>query len=536
MIVLVAALLSVASTLYPSYIYDYVALVNTEDYAYLVVLVPVVFWLLIVLILKHAEPSSPNAYSAVSAALSLVLSLSLYALARLSPPYALQLGILSLAAFGWAMMSLLFRFKTFLASVSSLLLLAALTPLPSEFVYSMSVPLTVFSTKLTAFVTGAELIETRAYLLLRISDASGVVRTFYVAPTCAGIVSILSILSLTPFLVYHAMSSVSVRKRRLITLAKAVTVGLAIVLAGNLLRLMSVVLITRYVSYSLALDLFHSLPSILYASIAAAAAVMIILKLPRPRGLINIVRRGVSVLSVILVLTASIAYPFTAEYVANSITAETTPTVSLERLLQSPASIVLNLTNASVLYDVPHPIVGEMIGALSVRSIVVSYAGKRFSGYLEIAETPSRFHGWQVCLTAQGYSIIESWVETRNATVNIIVAARGTKTLVLGYAVYKLETTAEGRTSQTYVRVSLMAMTARSNALSIAAKITDFLNELATTIGSPTEPRLYVSTLATLLNISLTASAAFIAVNALARAGMGKLRRVLHFTSKNKSG
>jgi hypothetical protein len=86
-----------------------------------------------------------------------------------------------------------------------------------------------------------------------------------------------------------------------------------------------------------------------------------------------------------------------------------------------------------------------------VYNIGISSGSGIATGYVEVAESPSRFHGWQICLINQGYNIEKWWSETRNTTIVYAVISKGSTRLLLAYSIYTYPTSM----GNLYVRISL---------------------------------------------------------------------------------
>ncbi len=456
---------------YSPHIYEYYSILSVEEYTYLLILIPLALVVLLKIIAKHGViVEKPSIENIVAGLVSLGLSASFYSLTLLNPQYILQLSMISLVFFAWALLITVMNYDKWWIPLLILGLLLSLVPLPMSYIQGAAYSLTPVVTKAAAWLTGARIVETRVYTALRVIDKDGVSRTFRIAPVCSGITSLLSILSLLPLILYIVAESNDRWFRKLFYALISAFSSAAAVFIGNILRLSMIVWVARSMGYNEAIGAFHSFPSIIYVSAATIIGIFFITRLGVPGKRSPIIPHGIrkisrprlhvpstlltSLLVVFMVLVAA-----SSQYVSQPV-----PTVSFAEMLSNPSIIVFNQSRKTLVKSIPQPVIGEALGALDVRVISVRYRGRIYYGYLELAESPGRFHGWYVCLSAQGYRIEKSWSESiHGLVINYMVISREGRRLLLGYTIYKYPVSLGGREITMYVRTSLFAQAYRVN-------------------------------------------------------------------------
>ncbi len=465
--VLVSVIVIIMYNYYTPHLLEYYSLLSVEEYTYLLILIPLTLFTLFKILVKHTEIEDrfyPE--KMLAGTISLVLSASFYSLTLLNPQYILQLSIISLVLFVWGLLVVVLRFDRWWIPLLVLIFLFSMVPLPMDYIQSAAYELTPIVTKSAAAITGAGIVETRVYTALKVVDKDGFIRLFRVAPVCSGITSLLSILALLPLILYLAAESIDSPKRKIIYTVLAATSSAITVFAGNILRLAVIVWIARNMGYQEAIGAFHSFPSLIYVSIATIVGILFISRLSLPglkAKLGSIVikrvvkpRMYIPYTSILVILALFIILI----HVSSSYVSQPVPTTSFTKLLSNPSIVVFNETSNALVKSIPQPIIGEALGALDVRTINVRYGDSSFTGYLELAENPGRFHGWYVCLTAQGYRIEKSWSESLHGLIiNYMVILKNNRKLLLGYTIYKYPVVINNKEITMYIRVSLFAST-----------------------------------------------------------------------------
>ncbi len=479
-----ASVLAVVATAYSDCLRVYAELMKLEEYSYLVILAPIVLGVFVKLVIDEFSVVGLNVPRFFASLMFTSVSVLTYVLGDVVTEYSVEFKALSLVFFVWAVAALFLMPEKALPGILAMFSLLLLVPVPRAVLDYVSVHLTSAVADLTARFTGASLVESVGRVVLVVRDAGGMTRFFEVSPVCSGAVSLTSVLAIVPLTAYLTYASVASRARKLATLVTSLAAAAATVFIGNLLRLVTVVLATRYWSYEAALAVFHQVPSLIYVAVALALAVYICSRLPRAR-----VRRGapaevgvgaptiawVASVAVLALITSS--FIATVAPIAQGSADSVMPTaVSLAEFLKEPALKVFNATGTEPLSNAPSPHLSTALDVPAIRKVALRYGNHTFIGYVEVAETPSRFHGWYVCLTMQGYRIIKSWSEVGNVTVNYLLLSKSGEYFLLGYSIYKY--LLQGGARATYVRVSLIAPVTPSSYGDVAATMNSLLRSI----------------------------------------------------------
>jgi len=460
-LVVAASIIVLIAVFYRGSILSYIETLQLGEYSYLIVLAPTVLYITAELVSRHGMVKGLDLLRAASLLGGVLLASSLYTLSRIMVEYSMQIELLSLVVLVSSILLLVYgEFDKPGIPLIITLLLLLLIPVPRLIVNYLSAMLTNPLVNLVSLATGAEAFTENDFIGLRVVDSLGYPRVFYIAPECSGVVSLMTILALLPFMLYMVLRSPASWRARAWVLGKALIAALLVVFAGNVLRIILVVIAARSISYDVAIELFHSTPAVVYVAIATAISSYIVLKLPRGSdggSSSHVVSSGAGLAKTLLLAVAILVF-LTATTIAYI-----TPiqggqvTVDPAKLLEAPGSIVFNATSNSTMLQefksLPNPRIGEALGALAVYNVFLNYNGSVFYGYIELSESPSRFHSWVVCLSAQGYSIDEYWSEVGNTTITYIVASRGLQRLLLAYTIYGYHTWA----GDIYVKLTLIA-------------------------------------------------------------------------------
>lgn len=454
-----AALATSLALIYRDSLLSYLETIQIPDYGYLLVLAPTAITITAVLAHRYGSIEGLDVYRAASALIAVLLAYIIHGLALLQPEHSLQLETLSVVILVAGTLLLVYgEFNHPAIPLSIWLLLLMLTPIPRGIIDQLSQQLTQPVAKIAALLTGAKLGTTGPYTTLTFKDNQGVLRAFQIAPECSGIVSLLSTLALTPAILYLTATSIAPRRRKATTATIAIITAAVTVLLGNTVRVALVVYTAQHYNYQQALKLFHQTPSIIYVTIATILSLTITLRLPRsgtqsekPRTnnqkiTPTDIAKSILITSLItlqVILAAQTGQPLTT----NQQPLQLTP----EQIIQNP-TIILNTTNKTI-KTIPRPIIGEALGALATYQIIIKKGNNTYQGWLEIAETPTRFHSWHVCLQKQTYKIVKTWTEVINkTTITYIIIKRNDRKLLLAYATFRIPT----YKTSTYMRISLI--------------------------------------------------------------------------------
>lgn len=450
---------TIAYSYYGFYIIDYINLMFHEEYTYLLILLPLVIYTGTKLYIRHSYPLTRiSIENVVSSSVALSVAITMYALTQMNPPDVIQYAMLSIIFLTWSLVAVSTKFTKWWMPLVMIIYLLSIVPLPLGTIQGVAVSLTPIVARLAAYIGGASVIETRLYTALEITDSSGNTMYFRIAPVCSGVTSLLAMFSIMPLLLYIVVESNAGIKQKIKYTMLSIVSAAFIVFIGNVLRLASIIWIAKNYGYDVAIGAFHSLPSLIYVFIATIISIMLISRLltnHTSRENKQYVLRELSPVPILAALLIGLVF-IGLIGVMNSFVSQSIPEISIEKLLENPAAIVFNESDTVLVRDLPVPSIGEALGALDARIINVYYKGVPFSGYVEVAENPARFHGWHICLTSQGYDVSKSWVETfGDITINYILVSKNGRRMLLAYSLYKYPVTLMGKSTIIYVRVSL---------------------------------------------------------------------------------
>ena len=409
------------------------------------------------------------------AALLVSLSILFFTVSEIALQYDVELKAISFLLLAWSFASVLFRFReasSFILVLTSM----ALVPLPASLLDSVSIWLSRFLGRLAARMLGAEYVSTPLGSYIYVAGPHGVSR-LDVTLACSGIVSLSSILAVAPIIAYIVSRSSGSGFRKTIALAASLVVAVAAVLLGNLAR---IVLVAREVSKGATgqlLAVFHQAPSAIYVAVAILLAVIVaqriaggwrpVSRAEEPPGSwpsgVFVAFVGVVLFSVALFsLVASATPPSHLGGVSGNIT-------SFTELASNP-SIILTRANITVLHAAPDKRIAAILGETNVVSALIQYNGSRYQAYIELAESPTRFHSWSVCLGYQGYRILEKYSSIYNGQpVTVYHAVRGNTSYVVAFTVYKLAASFGPTFHPVYVKLTLLRRLAPGESLAVVA-------------------------------------------------------------------
>lgn len=452
--------------LYNMSLKTYIESIFIEEYSYLIVSIG----LIIIIILHEYKGINLSRYIDLGRILSsitlTVLSYTLLILSNILDTYIIQFKALSLITLTWAILIIVLDRESLRRIYYPMISLIALTPIPRDVIDPLSNMLSLSTAYLTSLLTGASLIideASKTYNLV-IQDSMGYLRMFNIAPICGGYISVMSITSIAIIILYIALkSNVDVYKKIIYT-TLILASGLAIVYMGNLIRVSLVILISRYISYETALTFFHYTPSILYSSIATLIVMILAFKYfrfeyqsskavyPRGPGGASNTLYVVFISSLIIVSIFAYAYPIEAVYCTY-----TYKYTTMEDLLLNTTNILFGKIGADVKYIVDESALAEALGASIVKRFGIRYNNTFYEGYIEVAESPARYHSWAVCLTVQGYIIESSWnIDIEDNTYTFYRYYKGSRKMMIGYSIYRFPVSIGGERSIAYVRVSII--------------------------------------------------------------------------------
>ncbi len=440
------------------------SLMEVEEYSY-VLTAFVVSLLLLAISLNKARYIGKIGLSHIfTAGVFILTSMVFYVLAHILLFYSLTLGMISMILFIWGLFILFYPREELRKLLLPLVSLSMLIPIPREILDPISVYLTQGVSILVSIFSGAEIISGpggRVYLVT--SGASGKV-SFEIIAACSGIVSMTAFIALIPLFIYLTRNTSPIKRVLAVTISTIV--GLIIVFLGNVLRVTIMVLTAKNYGVATAYALFHSTPSYIYSAIAVIVSIFIIYRIVGSKREIkpvkNITTRALREnYSIILIfLVFFIAVMSIGLYIHNNV-ASSPPSInvyhySYDYILTHTLSIILK-NDVKIVYEKPIPALERILGSSVVKAVGIRYNKSFFAGYVEFAETPSRFHGWWVCLTYQGYKVKRVWTEeANNLMITYIEYSKGKHNYLLGYTIVAVPLyTSNQKISTGYIRLSL---------------------------------------------------------------------------------
>ena len=515
--VIVGAVGLLASTTYRWVFENLLKLMFTKLHSYLVVAL-----LSVLLVLYYALRTVGLSYGfrfskVLASVLLLSLGIALYLGSRIDPTYSLQLGTASFVMVSLSLVALAYR-PTSPRDVIPLLSPLILVPVPAELADAVTPALSRFVGVVTSALTGFKLVEGPGYVKIEVSTPQGPA-LLEVQVACTVIVTISSVLAVVPVLTYLVAFSPRNWFRKATSVAISVAAALLIGIFGNLVRVLLVVLGSSRFGVDFGMNIFHYSPSVIYSSLSVLAAFLVA---DRFGGVGRVVPRvfktgprvrwdfvsGV----LVAVLALAVAYQATAYYAV----AQQPPRSGgsglvvevgdLENFVEeAPRYVLSGAKLTSYRYD---PYLTSVLGALRVYEVSVLDEGEFYRGYVEVADTPARFHTWQICLTVQGYRILNSWTTTVNSTsIHLIEVEKGGSRGVLAHTTIPAYILTPSGTSVMYLRISLIKTLQEPEGGDVVGEVTRVLQGI--TYRSPPQ-RVEVE------ELSLWATASYVLLASLA--------------------
>lgn len=517
-----------AGAFYPDVFGIYVELLRQEEYGYLALLAPSALAVVTVVAVRHSTlaPPSPARLAAFSvmASLSVLLALS----ASMEPALQLQLYVLAIASLASGALILLFRPTGAAAGALLALTPFTLVPPPRGLIDRAAAELTGPMADAVAALTGAEKVLYNKVVQLEFTDADGILRRVEIAPACSGVVSVLAVASLAPLVAYLlALGSRAPVRVKALAAAGYAAASMAVVLAGNVLRMALVIWVGSWVGFEEAMEVFHSTPSIIYTSIGAVLGLHVASRLAGaglpaptapPSGDSRLAGLGIAALALAGVLLAASAGALSPQPAPEAL-------VTFKQLVEDTAGVILAPAGVSEYIEVPAPTFQAVLGQAATKMVTVVTNTSRYVGYVEVAESPSRFHSWAACLIAQGYEILDAWSsQTENARIHYMLVERPGARMALVYMVVRVDLAGPGSDS-VYVRISLFARGSSQEQIDAGVEeLTGIMERVAASVASGQPAGAVPAEAAVLaLQASLAGLAAAVAHGTVARA-LGRLR------------
>ncbi|MEM1645644.1 MAG: archaeosortase/exosortase family protein, partial [Ignisphaera sp.] len=380
-IVILLVFIVILLTLYINYM-DFLnayvkILLQMENYNYLIAVIPISVFTLYRLLMNEFEVEGINIFRLFGSTTLFLFSLLFYLLGDIVNEFFLEFKAFSLVCLLWSSLILFFRPRSFTASCLSIAVLLTFVPIPRQAIDYLLSTLTRVIISIVSTITSTNVIEQEGMLILLVKDAMGVNRLFETTPMYSSITSILSILTITPLVVYFALNSKDSKVKKTIYTIVSITVAVGIIFIGNILELTLIVELTKHVSFEIALKFIHFTPSIIYVVLATFIAVYCVSKLLSKSNIgKQDISKSIKILKpsssfylalaayIILLVTYNSIAPFMVEA---TLTQLSISVLSLPQLLEKPATAILNSSNILILQDIPEPKISESLGVPAVR-------------------------------------------------------------------------------------------------------------------------------------------------------------------------
>ena len=432
---------------------------STEEYSYLAITFAILVAIASTTLSRAEVLDKPRISRVLIALIYFTSSGILWTLSTTLIENVFVLRMASLAIFIWGLAVLLYSVNGLKMLFYLLFTLLFLIPIPKEVLEHIAIYLSRNVGYVVSLITGSKLVVEgmRTYL----DYGSGMLEIVY---GCSGVVGLSSIAALIPLLLYVVRNSSSV-KRRILAVVVGFAVGSLVAYVGNVLRISTVVWISRSMGIDTALGFFHSVPSLLYSSIAAMASIIAAFRVARPdpstenmggtAGSREPRMASLLLFSLIIVVASLMLFSLVAPY---TIPRKTELKIySYDYVVNNMDTLVFS-NETRIIFSKPVPALERVLGSSIVEGIRIDFEGRVYDGYIEFAETPARFHSWWVCLAYQGYRVVSMWRNEYGGTmvVHLNYLDRYGNSYLLAYTVYTIPIHFGGAVGYGYIRISLI--------------------------------------------------------------------------------
>ncbi len=436
---------------------SYAALLGIEYYYY----IPVLAAVLAAVAFHRARGLVLRGISAVDLVFSMLLvagSVLMYVLAYIGGSELLL--YVSMITWFWSWFSMLIginglRRMTYIVAASYLLV-----PLPQTLLFGVSRSLAYFSARVSAAVTGARIRYGGDSVFLDVQGIDGFSR-YVVTHSCSGILGLLSLLPFIVAALYVIIyMSRSPRGKRALYAAGVIGLSPLFLVLGNTVRFILIIEATVIWGRGLAMSLFHTFPTLFFASAVQAVFLVAIARLVigtgsrydagkslrgAERGGGGDVSRGVLeyVAAVLLVMVS-----FSIAGVPAIIEAgrqRDGVVFDIERHGESVQHLLAGVRGLSIDMLIERRDWERETGVPIVYSGAATYMGRVIRVTVEVSPSAMLFHDWPTCLISQGYRVLASRIyRVHGAGVDIhyIAFSRGNATRRLYYFVTRIRSRA----------------------------------------------------------------------------------------------
>ncbi len=468
--------------LFPSILLEIYELASAEEYSYLYALILVIMFTFIKRI-KTIEPPSTSSviYGIIVSSLGLSSSLYLYSISfGVAEWYWVRIIALSFWIIGVTILALGLDNASKLKI--PLLSLFLLIPVPRTIIDSTAITLSKILGRIAAPLVGAKISEsTTGLTILSVIGPQGRPIHFEIAVGCSGIVSLTSIIAVLPIIADILSSTKAIFRRKIYALIMSTITLAAILLFGNLLRIIGILVIAKYMGQQAAMEFFHSTPSIIFAIIASIIIVVILRKILKEnmfkdkrgtRDITSTHNLGRNIVKFIILAIIFVGIiSFTSSLDITEILNVSTQLHVQGRELTSVDTLFSNFTvyfpkNIGLEFKgfLERKNWEQLLGIPLVLVSYLRYENKGLTLYIEGSGSPHLFHNWPVCLAYQGFTIERSWIDNikiNNKSIDItyIVYRRGAATYLMGYARFSILADYGGISSPVYYKITFLSST-----------------------------------------------------------------------------
>ncbi|RLG82190.1 MAG: hypothetical protein DRO40_08295 [Thermoprotei archaeon] len=480
MLTILVMLISTAIVLdkaYGLYIDAFFRLSLSSEYIYLLPLSMTVMAVFILTFLKKGEITGVNIIRLIIFISFVSISILLYVVSDNIIEYMFELKTLSIIFFIWSLLSLVFNSKSILLGFLLPLTLLLLIPLPHYILSKISMMYTSGVSANTVVLMNTVIDYSPTNVVIKFIDYMGLQKTYEIS--LIGINCITIVLIIAPIIGYIvSYVKASITDKLLITIA-ALWIASVIVLLGDSLRILLAVFIGKW-NYRIGELLIQQISSIPHIALALLIPIYLVTKKSlvqtssRRNTIVSETINKRWVISIVIMIMIAIAYPIITSTILHEISG---PTVVLKEFPRYLKEHIIAEYNISYSKSTPYPII-RANKLFNVSYILISYRGYNLTGYIERAHVQDSFVQWPLSIMAQGYRVIDKWVEICNVSITYILISRSDHYLLLAYTVYAYPLDPQNTSNIIYARASLFAEVNLENYRETASVIKDLLNSV----------------------------------------------------------
>ena len=470
---------------------DYVKLLFSEEYSYLLVVLFSVLTLTYYLIRNTGVSHEVRVSKVIAAALLADLSLVFYVSSLIELEYAVLYESLSFVLVVIALVVLVCK-PLRARDLALLLSFLVLVPLPTSLSDSITLYFSRPISRVAALMTGTTFVEGSAHAQVVVETPSGPA-TLNVEVVSTGIMMLSSVLAVIPLITYLLAFSTHTTRKKALSVVVSLTLAFLIGFLGSLVRVLLLILSSARYGVEAGMDLLYLSPPALYSALSVLATFLVTSKCFEssraiPRFFESKLRvrwgsvAGVLVLTLLFTSTyALVAHYVTTQNLGGGVTQLSSLRISdsdVSNFTSNPVSYVFSkLRNVVIANQSRDTYLARVLGASSVYEVSIVSRETPYSGRVEVSDALGRLHTWQLCLALQEYEVVNSWSTSVNGSRIYFIEFK--KDLVRGLLGYTLVPVVAGSNPRViaYVRVSLSKLVL-DNTLVVADEITRIFSGL----------------------------------------------------------